>query len=544
MGGTRAKKPAGKGAKAKRKSRRAARFQGATETTKRKQTSQPGRPKKRQKTAPTDLVGERAKKPTRRAEKPQNGTRNSSRKLDRPVTGKAKSGLPTQARKEKSHKAARKRDPEKEELIDKIVKKWESMRSRNVSKEERKRIAKEVLSAVSGWVPKLAMNHKGSRVLQHILKQGGEQEWRRIANEALPHVVHLAQSKHGSFLARKIASKSPRGSHKRVLRAIQGNVPRLARSATGCAVLEAAYARGSGYQRWQLVSELYGREFALFGPAGAKGSDPREAVRNDPGKRKQVVQSLAQSLFPALERGYVAFEFVHKALCDFLLNAGEKAVNEAAEQLDPRALPRMVHTREGVTCASIVYFAYSPKRRKAALKAFRPHVRDMCFDDCAHAFVMAALDVTDDTVALRDHVITPLFEGETGLLDLVCNAYGRRPLLHLVCPRSQRHFPPQVQFCLPKRTESEHGLTTPSTSQKDPDKRRREILGQPGGLASSLVSLCRSSPRALLSSKVRVWTHSCHLFLPLPSLCVNLALADGVRRAVRGLPWGRRGRGA
>ena len=465
------RKAAGKGAKQRREHRRAQKF-------------------RREPEAP---AGSEPTASTARKRKASSHRGSSPRKHARPTDS-----APPPA-------VARKHGTEVSDSLAKACCRWEKLRDSSAEPSVRQHAAEEVASLVREKCVKLALNHKGSRILQALLKHGSSAHWRAVADELEPHLPEISQSKYGSFLASKLFRTAKGTRFKKLLKALRGSVPRLARHEHASRVLTVAFAAANGRERSQMAAEFYGKEFLLFGIGGVKGetreSDGKVALPLQRGHshRGEIIQALARNLIPILEKGLLGNELVHPVLLDYLQYAGDGAVNDAALSVSAVAVLQMLHSREGVECASILFLAMSSKERKSVLKSMRESVVDMARDKHAHAFLMCVLDAADDTIAVTNNVLMPLSQS---LLQLMRSSYGRRPLLHLISYRSRRHFPPQTQHTLPKRESDSCGLSTPSTSKKDPHLRRLELLGPSGGLAAQLVRTCEQYARTLLCSRM------------------------------------------
>lgn len=481
------RKPAGKGAKQRRKTRRAVKFHHKVEAPGNAQQQTASNPR-------TSTAAARSKRIAQQIPKTHDSTPGTQEKL--------------------SH-YARKHGSEVSNALATAARRWEKLRDGNADAQTRHRAAQDVLSMVQGKCATLALNHKGSRILQALLKHGASEHWHAVANELEPHIAELAQSQYASFLVSKLL-RSARGLRRtKLLKAFRGRITRLARHERASRVLTVAYAYANGRERSLMAAEFYGKEFMLFGIGGVKGEahgtdgKVRSPLERGHSNRAEIVQALARNLIPILEKGLLGNELVHAVLLDYLHHAGDRAVEDAALSITNVAILRMLHSREGVECASILFLAMSAKDRKGILKAMRESVDEMARDKHAHAFVMCVLDAADDTVALAQNVIRPLLQPHGAksfrnarLLSLMRHPFGRRPLLHLICPRSQRHFPPETLHTLPKREGNTCGLQTPSTSKKDPHVRRLELLGPSAGVAAMLVRECKASPRILLSSRL------------------------------------------
>ena len=151
------------------------------------------------------------------------------------------------------------------------------------------------------------------------------------------------------------------------------------------------------------------------------------------------------------------------------------------------------------------------KERKKIVKSLKDHVADCFMHECGYLLVCAIFSTVDDTTLVKKAV---LGEAIKQLPELVDHKHASKPLLFLLNPAATRYFPAEVQELLQpgsrplrlmsgkgKEEEEEEedvedeeangqsGQELVCTSKKDPELRRKELLGGDG-----LVSLhCTSN---------------------------------------------------
>lgn len=73
---------------------------------------------------------------------------------------------------------------------------WSRVRQKNISKTERAGHIKALMDAVRGKVTEIVFKHDASRIVQSIVKYGGQKERNEIAVELKGKYKELAQSKY------------------------------------------------------------------------------------------------------------------------------------------------------------------------------------------------------------------------------------------------------------------------------------------------------------------------------------------------------------
>jgi pumilio family protein 6 len=218
-------------------------------------------------------------------------------------------------------------------VIQEMVGYWEKLRSKKVSgkklsPEEKKVLVDAIAKASLGKVPTLANNHKGSRVIQALLKFGTEAQKKSVYKECTPAIAQLAKSLYGHFLVKKLIDDTDKKSIPSLLQHVKGQVRALAKHPVGSQVLESLYFPAPPKEKLQMRCEFYGSEFAFFGAGGADGdaknvSAPknlRDAMKSKPRAQRQgMLRQMNASLLPILEKGLVSPSLVHAALCEYLV---------------------------------------------------------------------------------------------------------------------------------------------------------------------------------------------------------------------------------
>ncbi|CCL99892.1 uncharacterized protein FIBRA_01917 [Fibroporia radiculosa] len=413
-----------------------------------------------------DLGGEDEEKQVVEAVKDPNASRESH---------KAQRALLEQRRAAKPHS----------ELLAEAKRAWRLAHQKSISKAERMEHIHALMNVIRGNVKDIVFKHDASRIVQTIVRYGGEKERNEVAAELQGHYKELAQSKYSKFLVSKLIRLCP-SRRAAILREFHGHVLRLLLHREASSVLADAFElHANAYERSLLLRDFYGKEASLFTvTAGSEGEKERSKMgfkglfdSAEGERRKRLMMTLKDNLVRILnnpDKGAVSHAIVHRALWEYL-----SAINDVQDEGEQEKLRReifdgcqevlaeMVHTKDG----SLVvreFIAYgTAKDRKQIIKTIKPHVERMCQDDEAQLVLFTALDVIDDTKLTAKSLVADIASAASSLH---ASPQGRRSLLYLVAPRTKRHFMP-AQIA----TLAETDLVRSRTSKKDGAVRSAEI---------------------------------------------------------------------
>ena len=340
-------------------------------------------------------------------------------------------------------------------LIQEIVALWERLRVKKISAADKRALVVSIFKACKGKVADIANNHKGSRVIQALLKYGTPEERESVYAECAPQIAPLAKSLYGHFLVQKLVDATSKEKLPELLGHVKGSVRSLAKHPVASQVLESLYFPAPPKEKLAMRVEFYGSEFALFGAAGDQGiavTSLRDAMLRKPvAQRQGMLRQMNAALLPILEKGLVSPSLVHKVLAEYLDVGGPGTKHEAAQSLAAPAYLRMVHTREGVHAVNMMFAHAGAKQRKAVLKALKGNVGRVVRDEHAASAVAFALDATDDTQLAAKIIVAEL--RNEGLAELAEDRAARRVLLHVLRPRNTRYVHPQVLATVPDVAE-------------------------------------------------------------------------------------------
>ncbi|KAF8625336.1 hypothetical protein AX17_006878 [Amanita inopinata Kibby_2008] len=380
------------------------------------------------------------------------------------------------------------------ELISQAKGVWSLARQKNIPTSERQAHVRKLMDVVRGHVKDVALKHDASRIVQTIVKHGGQKERNEIAVELKGQFRDLAQNKYSKFLVTKLIRLCP--THRiSILSEFQSHVLRLLLHREASSVLADTFELyANAYERSLLLRDFYGKEATLFTVTGGSDADKERAKTGLRGilegvsqeSKKRILNAVNEnltSIFNNSDKGAVTHAIVHRALWEYVCVINEIA-DEAEKEKARREifescqdiLAEMVHTKDGSRVVRDFLAEGNAKDRKQILKVLKPHVERMCLDDEAQLVLFTALDTIDDTKLLAKSVISPIISTlSTSVLGkntapLHATPQGRRALIHLLTPRTRRHFTP-AQIALLAETDT----IRDRTSKKPVDVREEEV---------------------------------------------------------------------
>jgi len=351
---------------------------------------------------------------------------------------------------------------------------------------KKKEYATLIYSKIKGKIPEIANNHKGSRIVQSLLKYGTEEQINSVFAECAPKLAILAKSLYGNFLIRKLIEKTKKEDYPQLLQNVKGQVTSLARHPVGSQILEHLYHSAKGEQRAQMQAEFYGGEFVHFSNASAMTKKDGKNTNKEPPtlkdillqkpamQRQNTLKNISRSILPILEKGLVSPLIVHKVVKEYLLVGGASLRAEAANSIAAPAFLRLFHTREGATATNVMLSYAGAKQRKQVLKALKTQVWRVSQDECAHSTIMTLIDCVDDTNMLNKIILQELKSED--IAGIVCeHKFGKRVILHLLRPRLNKYSPPNLQMMMLSPEEIHQSVEAAKALVKTLQKQQKKI---------------------------------------------------------------------
>ncbi|KAJ1950766.1 Pumilio y domain member 6 [Linderina macrospora] len=376
---------------------------------------------------------------------------------------------------------------------------WEVLRQKELDDAVRKQKMVEMMALITGHIKEITFKHDMSRVLQTCIKYGTAAQRDLIAQELSGTFVDLSKSMYGRHILLRLLKFSNKFRSK-IIESFYGHVRRLVRHKEASAVIEECYSTyANATQRWHMVAEFYGTEFAVFKHTDKDVRSLDAVLEKNPLKKESALTALKGALLPLLEKGTANHSIVHRALLDYIRHADPKQRSEVIETMRELVV-EILHTRDGAHAGMLCLLYGTAKDRKAIVKSFKPYVDRIAREEYGHAVLIEALDCVDDTVFVNKTIMPELCALAN---DLVSDKWGRRVLLYVLAGRSPLYVGSDALAIM-----RDGDAVRAQTSKKDPQARRRELAGP-------------------VSEKMLAWV-AAHvdvaIFDPLPSQAVSETL--------------------
>ncbi|QRW07626.1 pumilio homology domain family member 4 [Ceratobasidium sp. AG-Ba] len=328
-------------------------------------------------------------------------------------------------------------------LLSEAKRVWALARKIDLPRAERQKHVAELMGVLRGNVQDIVFKHDASRIVQTLVKYGGQSERDEVAAELQGKYRDLAQNKYGKFLVTKLIRYCP--THRTaILSEFHSHIIRLLLHREASPIIADAYdLHASAAERNLLLRDFYGKEVALFDSGAIQKAGLRGALENaTPERKKRVLGSVAESLmsiFNNPDKGAVSHAIVHRVLWEYL---AELALIEESRKRErwrgygeSCSITEMVHTRDGsravrefVARGTACQGEHHENDRKQIIKILKPHIEKMCADEEAQLVLFTIFDVVDDTKLVGKSLVTDI----TALAPTFARTLARRVLLYLL----------------------------------------------------------------------------------------------------------------
>ncbi|PAV71204.1 hypothetical protein WR25_26719 [Diploscapter pachys] len=369
------------------------------------------------------------------------------------VTKKVKEQLLSMPRKERKaflRQLKAKKNPIADRALE-CKKLWERIRSSKTPKQEVDDSIGKLVGLVKGHAAKLVYAHDTSRVIECLvaLKRPGINNL--LFEELSSEIVRMTKSKYAKFFVMKMLKNGNRHQRETIMNAFRGHAVSLLRITHSAEVLETAYNDfANAQQRFDIISEFYGKEFVLF-----RTDKPRtleEIVAEEPSKKKLITQHLEEIIQTVIEKTTIRLSLTHRLLLDFANHCDAEQLTNLIDSLKDK-IPEIIHTQEGSRVACKCIWSSAAKDRKLIVKNFKDLSVKAAMEHYGHRVLMAIFDSVDDTV-LTNKFITSELGNEIG--KLIDDQWGERTIHSIFHPRDGRSMDKQELQILTEGDSNAH----------------------------------------------------------------------------------------
>uniref|UniRef100_A0A1I7WZH0 CPL domain-containing protein n=1 Tax=Heterorhabditis bacteriophora TaxID=37862 RepID=A0A1I7WZH0_HETBA len=319
----------------------------------------------------------------------------AKKKIKIQVTKKVKEQLLNMPRKERKaflKELKAKKNPISERAMEcKLL--WEKIRSSKTSKIEKDDCVSKLVGLVKGYASKLIYPHDTCRVIECLLALRRPGITTLLFDELTPEIVRMTKSVYARFFVQRMLKYGTKQQRDIIIGAFRNHAISLIRIVHAAEVsfvdelkysnlyiyifvLETAYNEyANAQQRFDIISEFYGREFVIFRADRPRTLD--EIISEEPAKKKLIVQHIEELIFTIIEK-YI-FKLMVKNFKDLSV--------------------------------------------KAAMEHY------------GHRVLQAIFDTVDDTVLVNKYIVTEL---GNEIRKLILDPWGEKVIHYLVHPRDGR----------------------------------------------------------------------------------------------------------
>ncbi|KAI6182018.1 PUM-HD domain-containing protein [Aphelenchoides fujianensis] len=321
---------------------------------------------------------------------------------------------------------------------------WEKLRSSKTPADTKEELAQKLWEQVRKSAKKLIFAHDTSRIFQCLLTYASPQVRDEMFDELLPELIRMCRSNYAHFFVVKMLKHKEKRYREVILQAIRGHCVALFRSKLAAKILEYVYNDvATAAQRFDIVSEFYGKEYSLFKQMERNVKSIKEIEHKHPEKIELIVKNLEGPLKSIVEGEQLKHSLAHHLLWNYFTYCTKAQKAEMIESVKDR-LPEIVHTREG-----------SGGRHGEILKTFSGHAVQSANDQFARRVLFAIFDSVDDTVIINKNITKELADN---VADLVYEKFGVSVLHYIVGPRDPHVFGKTGLVDLPEARRRQRAL--------------------------------------------------------------------------------------
>ncbi|CAF4524814.1 unnamed protein product [Rotaria socialis] len=352
------------------------------------------------------------------------------------------------------------------DMADKSKKIWEILRRDETTNEVRVKLCGELMKLIEGNVKFLSMAHDTTRVLECLIQFGNEQQKHYIFEQVQKDLPTMSKSLYAHHVVMKFLNYGTDNQKSLIKKSLHGHVCKLARHSIGCRVLEYCYNDlCNSAERFQLVQEFYGREYAILKTTDVKNIEELLATKAATGQRANVLEYMQENLMACIQKDLLSTSIVHRAMHEYIRNADEKGRTELVDAVKEKLI-KMVHSRDGARVAIFCLWYGTNKDRKALIKSLKSFVVKIAKEEQGYPILWTIFDIVDDTKLVSKIILQELM---SNFDDIINDSHGKKVLMYLIAPRNTKH----LQYDLVQLMKTSDAL---NTSKKDPEIRQRELF--------------------------------------------------------------------
>ncbi|KAK2583596.1 hypothetical protein KPH14_009538 [Odynerus spinipes] len=339
----------------------------------------------------------------------------------------------------------------------------EKLRRSDCTKEERKKLSKEIHELLKSHYSKIIFTHDMSRIVQWILKYCPHDARNVIFDELKPSLIAMTQSKYAKNCVKTLLKYGNAELKKSIISEWYGNIVNLMSHSVSAPLVELAYSTwASNEDKINFKQEFYGDMYKK-----AKDSEVKvlaDAYKNAEGMKTAILSAVKANVIRILNKKFINSILLQTVIWEFLTNCSNVDKNEIIVMLRS-LIVELSKTKVGSKIAMFCIWHGNNKDRKIIMKALKENVKSIAMSAHGYMVLLALIDSVDDTVLMKKIILSEILQD---LTEIVLNEYGKHVILYLVARRDPHYFPPSIVECLSQGDNNE-------TSKKPADVRRKEL---------------------------------------------------------------------
>ncbi|CAF3488854.1 unnamed protein product [Rotaria sp. Silwood1] len=352
------------------------------------------------------------------------------------------------------------------DMADKSKKIWEILRRDETTNEVRIKLCSELMKLIEGNVKFLSMAHDTTRVIECLIQFGNEQQKNYIFEQIQKDIPIMSKSLYAHHVIIKFLTHGTDNQKDLIKKSLYGHVCKLARHSIGCRVLEYCYNDVcNSAERFQLVQEFYGREYAVLKTTDVKNIEELLANKAATGQRTNVLEYMQENLMACIQKDLLSTSIIHRVMHEYIRNANEKGREELIDAIKEKLI-KMIHSRDGARVAIYCLWYGTNKDRKLLIKSFKSFVVKIAKEEQGYPVLWTIFDIVDDTKLVSKIILQELM---SNFDEIINDSHGKKVLMYLIAPRNTKH----LQYELVQLMKTSDAL---NTSKKDSEIRQNELF--------------------------------------------------------------------
>ncbi|KAI6182460.1 CPL domain containing protein [Aphelenchoides bicaudatus] len=365
---------------------------------------------------------------------------------------------------------------------------WEKLRSSKTSDSKKEELAQQLWESVKGSSKQFIYAHDTSRVLQSLLTHGTADIRNDLFDELTPELIRMAKSEYAKFFVIKMLKNGSKRQRDVIISAMFGHFASLIQMKTASKIVELIFNDyATARQRFEIVSEFYGKEFVLF-----RGENNFQSLKEihekSPEKIELIMKNVEGVLRNLADKEQFKLSICHKLLSDFFVYCTSAQKLEMIDLIKER-LPEICHSKEGSDVCIACISNTNAKDRKLILKSFKGLAVKSALDQYARRVLFSFFDTVDDTILLNKTITKEIADN---IADVIYDKWGNTVLHYIVHPRNPHVFSSGGLIEILKQGDgNEH-------SKKSPAERYKQIFD---ALKESLYTFMAANMKEILYNK-------------------------------------------